>query len=223
MKSKAGGARIRGMGTHVEMQNENHNPPSAGATLFSRGPSNFPGAPTKNFSENHSLNTEAPSPTAAGVIVQPGEYHPGYCDQMLAFFDRPKMRETIETFTYKSGAVDERVKYVPNTPPHFSEFARKIGVTTRTLKKWAKEHPDFREAYDQCQEIFEEFMIDNGLTGGYGAIAMKFVAVNRTKMRDKTEHTEKRVDMNRVLDDIAAGKALPGGRIDGDDSSGDDF
>lgn len=218
------------MGTFEGSKNQNGNPPMGGGALFSRRPVNIPGAPTKNFSKNHSLNTEAPSDflpvaqnTSAGSVVQPGEYHPGYCDQMLAFFDRPKMRETIETFTYKSGAVDERVKYVPNTPPHFSEFARKIGVTTRTLKKWAKDHPDFREAYDTCQEIFEEFMIDNGLTGGYGAVAMKFVAVNRTKMRDKTEHTEKRVDMNRVLDDIAAGKALPGGRIDGDDSSFEDF
>lgn len=146
--------------------------------------------------------------------VQPGQYHPGYIDQMLRFFDRPKMREIIDTYTWKSGAVSEKIRYVPNTPPHFSEFARKIGVTTRTLKAWCRAHPEFKDAYDQCQEILEEFLIDNGLVGAYGAIAMKFVAVNRSKMKDKSVQENHTVNINEVLDMIAAGKLKPGGDME---------
>lgn len=226
------------MGTLAEMQNENSNPPLGAGALSARRAPFSPGAPAKNLNEKASGNFTPPRDFGAhvfSVLIPPapsvlpavekiasGEYHPGYIDQMLAYFDRPKMKETIETFTYRSGAVDKRVKYVANTPPHFSEFARQIGVTTRKLKLWAKNNPAFREAYETCQEIFEEFMIDNGLTGQYGAIAMKFVAVNRTKMRDKTESLSRTVNMNEVLDQIAAGKSLPGGRLEESESVGDD-
>lgn len=198
-------------------------PVSLGAPISS-APKNHP-----SFAESFTSN-EFPVPPAA---VQPveiipvekvaaGEYHPGIIDQMFEFFDRPKIKEIYDTYTWKSGAVTEKVRYVPNTPPHFSEFARKIGVTTRTLKRWASKHPEFRDAYEQCQEIFEEFLIDNGLTGSYGAIAMKFVAVNRSKMKDKVVQENQNVDINKVLDQIADGKVKPGGLLPEGDS-GDDY
>ena len=133
---------------------------------------------------------------------------------MIDYFDRPKTKKIYDTYTWKSGAVSEKERFVPNTPPHFSEFARSIGVTTRTLNRWAREHPEFREAYQVCQEIFEEFLIDNGLMGSYGAIAMKFVAVNRSKMKDKQVHENQSVDLNKVLDAIADGKVRPGGLME---------
>lgn len=151
---------------------------------------------------------------SAGEIVKPGQYHPGYAKQILAYFDRPKTRRVIDSYTWKSGAVSDKERFVPNTPPHFSEFARSIGVTTRKLKSWAKDHPEFKEAMEQCQEILEEFLIDNGLLGVYGSQAMIFVAKNKTKMKDKVIHENQHVDMNKVLDQIAEGKVRPGGMLD---------
>lgn len=172
-----------------------------------------PALGTKNFQP-----TVPPALPELPAVVKPGEYHPGYCAHIIAYFDKPKKREVWDTFTYKSGAESEKVRYVPNPPPMFSEYARSIGVSTRTLKKWGREHPEFQEALETCQEIFEEFIIENGLTGEYGAIAMKFVAVNKTRMRDKSEQTTKTVDMNKVLDQIAAGGIRPGGELLGDGS-----
>ena len=193
------------------------------------------GAPKENLPENHPTIAESftrgnkttvtfpssefqPVPADSSEhqiqIVKPGEYHPGYAEQMLRWFDRPKVKKIYDTYTWKSGAVSEKERFVANTPPHFSEFARSIGVTTRTLKRWARDHAEFGEAYQMCQEILEEFLIDNGLTGAYGAIAMKFVAVNRTKMKDKVVQENVTVDINKVLDGIAAGKVRPGGQLE---------
>lgn len=198
------------------------------------------GAPIKSAAENHQPIAESftsehidavssnefyipqDQPETAAVLpnqpasietVKRGEYHPGYIDQMYAYFDRPKNKEIIDTYTWKTGAVSEKIRYVPNTPPHFSEFARQIGVPTRRLKQWAQKYPEFRDAYEACQEILEEFLIDNGLVGSYGAIAMKFVAVNRSKMKDKVVQENQNVDLNKVLDQIAAGQVRPGGLL----------
>lgn len=146
-------------------------------------------------------------------VIKQGEYHPSYCAALLEWFDKPKMKRIVDSYTWKSGAVSEKERFVPNTPPHFSEFARSIGVSTRTLKKWASVHPEFKEAMESAQEILEEFLIDNGLIGAYGAISMKFVAVNKTKMKDKVVQENQMIDMNKVLDKIANGEVKPGGQM----------
>lgn len=213
------------MDTVQESQSKNQSPEGGVGPFNANFPTLSLGTHFKNFTENHPTVAESNTSfqPVAGEPVQPGEYHPGYIDQMLQYFDRPKMKEIIDTYTWRSGSVSEKSRFIPNTPPHFSEFARKIGVTTRRLKQWCREYPEFREAYEQCQEIFEEFLIDNGLTGSYGAIAMKFVAVNRSKMKDKQVHENHTLDMNDVLDRIAAGQVKPGGDMELPSASGDDY
>lgn len=215
-------------------KDQNQAPRVTPVPFFTREPADSLGVPKENFTKNHPTfaTTESPdvnpfqmapvqpappmvqAPETFSTVLKKGEYHPGYAEAMLQFFDKPKVQKIYDTYTWKSGAVTEKVREVPATPPHFSEFARSIGVTTRQLKKWARDHDDFREAYETCQEIFEEFLIDNGLTGSYGAIAMKFVAVNRTKMKDKVVTENVTLDINKVLDSIAAGNVKPGGQLD---------
>ena len=169
------------------------------------------------------LNPEPKVAIAPSEKVGPGEYHPGYCKQMYDFFNREKYRTITEEYTYKSGYVETKNKKVPNAPPEFSEFARSIGVTKRTLEKWRREHPEFAEAYDSCADLYEEFLVHHGLLGNYGAIFGKFVAVNRTRMKDKQETTTRVIDMRKVLDDIASGKLKPGGQLEALPGDGDDF
>lgn len=192
---------------------------------FAENNTTFPEAPTPSVSRETAVGvpretkiSPAPKNHLAGEIVQPGEYRPEYCEQMIAFFDRDKYTTITETYSWRNGSVEERSKKVPNVPPEFSEFARTIGVTSATLKKWARQHPEFREAYETCKEIYEEFLVHHGLLGNYGAIFGKFVAVNRTKMKDKQIHENRIIDMRKVLDDIAAGKLLPGGALPSEDS-----
>lgn len=231
-------AILEGM-SGAQFKGQNEAPPVSPGTPFSFVRQNSLGAQNKNVTKNHSIvspltretisgerfsNETEPAPFIPKIhdikdsrppeVLRPGDYHPGYCQQMLDWFDKPKTQVITDTYTWKSGAVSEKERHVPATPPHFSEFARSIGVSTRRLKIWARDHEEFREAYVMCEEILEEFLIDNGLTGAYGAIAMKFVAVNRTKMKDKVVTENVTLDINKVLDQIARGEVKPGGHLE---------
>lgn len=207
----------RGMEEHATQSHEFDTPRAGVAPLNFGSVANPLGVPIQNFSKNHltpTVSNTRSSDLLEGEKVPPGEYHPEYCKKMLEYFDKPKMIEIKDQYTWKSGAVSEKSRFVPAPLPHFSYFARSIGVSTRQLKAWRRKHEEFREAWDQCQEIVDEFLIDNGLVGGYGPVAMKFVAVNRTNMKDKQVHETRSIDMNKVLDQIAEGKVRPGGLLD---------
>lgn len=230
------GAHYRYMDPSTQWLNKSEAPVAGVGGRASGDTKTLPGAPIQNFSQKpfdqihltmekksgenfdqlSTLTTEEKSDEIFSTVtlLRNGEYYPGICNTMIAYFDQPKVRKIIDHYTWKSGAVEEKVREIPNTPPHFSEFARKIGVTTTKLKRWCKEHPEFKEAYITCQEILEEFLIDNGLTGGYQAVAMKFVAVNRSRMKDKTTEEKISFDFNKAMDQIAAGKIRPGGLLD---------
>lgn len=132
------------------------------------------------------------------------EYRPEFAEQMYSWFaNLEKFRIITETAYWKNG--EERTKQIQiaNPPPHFSEFARSIGTTERTLKRWAREHDEFAESYEACQAIIKEFLINNGLLKGYDPTFAKFAATNLTNMKDKTEHLNKNVDLNKILDKAA--------------------
>ena len=58
--------------------------------------------------------------------------------------------------------------------PTLTKFACKIGVTTRTLRNWRKENPDFDEACEYCEDLFDDIMDERALIGTVdGRVAMK--------------------------------------------------
>lgn len=74
--------------------------------------------------------------------------------------------------------------------PQMSEFARKIGVTVRTLENWAKKYKLFGEAYEECMDKQQEILINGGLAGGFNPKIVQFLLearANRTKGSAKTE------------------------------------
>lgn len=128
-------------------------------------------------------------------------YDPIFAENMyLWFVNKPKYRTVIETAYWKNGEERTKERQVPNPPPHFSEFAREIGVTEKILKKWAKAYPEFAESYEACSAIIKEFLIDNGLLKNYDPTFAKFAATYLTDMRDKTEVLKRTVDLNKILD-----------------------
>lgn len=70
-------------------------------------------------------------------IGRPTVYRPEFCEMMEAFFDIPLEREVIVDVPDVEGGVKER-RMVANTFPTFGRFAASIGVSSDTLRKWAK-------------------------------------------------------------------------------------
>ena len=97
-----------------------------------------------------------------GRAVATGKYKRSYCAEMVSYFEN----------------------YSGKGIPEFSKFARKIGVTTRTLENWVKKYPKFGEAYEICSEIKDERMKDGGLCGSYNSRVVIFLLEAERKRRE---------------------------------------
>lgn len=127
---------------------------------------------------------------------RPTKYKAEYCEQLLQHFDIEPWEER-EIPHYKT-VEGERVvawtdyKIMPVRMPTLRGFAKIIGLGISTLYDWInKEHAsfvqEFSDAFTYARDIRKEWLIDVGLSGTAPPASFKFVAVNCTDMRDKTE------------------------------------
>lgn len=131
----------------------------------------------------------------------PSKYKKEYCEQIIEFFDIDPYRE-IE--------LDKgRVQRIANKLPTFERFASNIGVVVNTLRNWADEFPEFLKAYNECEQLQKEILVQNGLIGGYQNNFAVFVAQNFTDMKVKQEIDNKSSDgsmspkkIERVIIDV---------------------
>ena len=114
-------------------------------------------------------------------------YKSEYCEKLIDFFDIPPYR----TFTSPEG----KISYIANDLPLFSSFAKSIRVTQLTLRKWAKNHPEFKEAMDIAKEMQEEILVTNSLRGTYTTAAAIFAQKNILGWSDKVK-TESVAEFN---------------------------
>ena len=137
------------------------------------------------------------------------EYEKTHGADMLEFFlSKSRSRIATETHYAKDGSLFEREKVVPNAPPMFSEFGRTIGVSDRTIKSWVKKYPEFAEAYEICQDIIQEFFVENGVKGNYASQFSIFAAKNLTRMKDVMVNKNENYDMKSILDAIERGQTV---------------
>ena len=118
----------------------------------------------------------------------PTKYDPKFCETILEFFDRNPYDEREIKFYDKNGKVYKtEIKMIPAKLPTLERFACDIGVDADTLLNWAKVHIEFFGAVVKAKNMQKDILIQNGLTGFYDAGFAKFVAINFTNMKDKTE------------------------------------
>ena len=97
---------------------------------------------------------------------------------------------------YKKKFIEEILLYFSAEPtkdaeyPTFEGFAKKIGVTVRTMERWAAEKEDFGEAYERCRDVQKRFLIIGGLTERYNSAFAKFLC-GVHGMSDKNAANEK--------------------------------
>ena len=118
-------------------------------------------------------------------------YHKSYCQKIIDFFD-VEPYEDREIPHYK-GKGDDKVlvwtdfKRMANRLPTLRNFAKSIGVGTRTVYHWLEKHEEFRHAFTHAQELRKWFLIENGLNGCYNPLFAKFTAINITDMVDSKD------------------------------------
>lgn len=88
--------------------------------------------------------------------------------------------------------------------PQFSEFARQIGVTLRTLENWAKKKKAFGEAYEECRDKQQEMLINGGLAGQFNPKIVTFLMEARAAQDKKTGSTVVVVRHERAEEDGVA-------------------
>jgi hypothetical protein len=162
---------------------------------------------------------------------RPSEYDPAFCDQLVTYFDtadyekdRSVTTETVSGDATKSVRKTE-VRSGCGTFPSFEQFAGSIGVTTQTLRNWARDYPDFSEAYARAKDRQKDWLMQNATSGLINAQWAIFLATNVTDMTDKhvVESQESTIDLrDKTPEQLAEIKALierarqiaaaPGGR-----------
>ncbi len=119
---------------------------------------------------------------------RPSKYKPEYCQLMVDMFSIPKYERVLkEVVNGKNDYHKEVYENLPNPLPTFEKFQRKIGIGHQCFWEWTKDIPEFGESYRVCKDLQKEFLNENALLEIYNPIYAKFVAINITDMRDKTE------------------------------------
>jgi len=138
----------------------------------------------------------------ANKVGRPSKFKKKYIKDIIDFFSvEPYEKEIMKTSKeyYATGTLkkeSEEYRLIPNKLPTLFSFARKIGVSYKTVWSWAfekeeaeldKDLKEFRNAYNEAKEMQKEFIISIGLSGAANAPFAIFTAKNVTDMRDKVE------------------------------------
>lgn len=120
-----------------------------------------------------------------GSISQASKYKPKFCKEILQYFDKKKIEEKRTTKINRSKTSSTECYEVVGIPPPLIEgFARKVGVSSRTLRNWTKKHKHFKDAYEKALDMQRVILIQNALRGQYNPYFMKIAAINLMAWKD---------------------------------------
>jgi len=80
-----------------------------------------------------------------------------------------------------------------STAPSFSKFARSIGATLNDIQEFRK-YAEFERAYEECNEIRRDYLIDNALCKRFDSSLTKFLLSSEFGMGDKKDDEEREID-----------------------------
>lgn len=126
-------------------------------------------------------------------VGRPTVYRPEFCEMMEAFFNIPLEREVFVDVPDGEGGVIKERRMVANTFPTFGRFAASIGVSSDTLRKWAKAKksdgtpvkPEFFWSYARARDLQESLLIEGGMSGVYDCRFAILAAKNILGWRDR--------------------------------------
>ena len=117
------------------------------------------------------------------------KYDEKYCNMLLEHFCETEREVIYEEEFYTDGTLKKRVPkiIIPPKYPTFEMFATSIGVTSRTLREWAKsgKYPRFSDAYARAKDMQLAIAKNNAMTKQYDGNFAKFVLINDHEMTDR--------------------------------------
>lgn len=133
---------------------------------------------------------DTPQPTEKKGPGRPTKYKPEFARLILEFFGKEPYTDV--DVPQPSGLVKRQ--RMATDPPMLSDFARSIGVSVKSLNRWAVDinvetgnpkHPEFVEAYARAREMQESLLARAGLLGLYDPRVVQFALKNLAGWADQ--------------------------------------
>ena len=126
---------------------------------------------------------------------QPTKYKPEYCQALMDFFDQEPWEDVkFPIYDAEGNKTKDITKRLPRKLPSLVDFAKSINVGISTAYDWVNPDHDsyqkqFSDTYKNSAKRLQKWVLTHGaMTGYYNPGFAKFVAVNISEMRDKTDH-----------------------------------
>lgn len=127
-----------------------------------------------------------PAPPVKRREGRPTLYHPGLCDDIIEFFDRPLYIKKIERKNI-DGDWAEVEHEVPNRTPFLIHWVLKHNICMQTPHNWCVQHPEFLVAYNKAKALQENFLVEHGVKGDHNGFMTFQTLKNVAGWRDKQE------------------------------------
>ena len=136
------------------------------------------------------------SPICGGDNLAQTRYKKIYCTEIVEYFsrflemrDEPVKDDATERRGMIPVVIENGKASVQEKPcsgyPSMVKFAKKIGVTPRTLRNWRDKYPEFDEACEFADEIQDEVLNERALFEQVdGRVAMKIRELKLNNKRD---------------------------------------
>lgn len=127
------------------------------------------------------------------------KYKKRYSKDVLEYFlrfidmrDDPDLTDAATVMGMPHIAVEDGKAIKQTRPcsgyPTLTKFAIKIGISPRTISNWRAEFPEFDEACEFCENIFEDVLDERALSGTVdGRVAMKIRELKQNAKRESSE------------------------------------
>ena len=84
--------------------------------------------------------------------------------------------------------------------PSFTKFARSIGATIEDIQRFRK-YAEFERAYEECNEIRRDYLIDNALCKRFDSSLTKFLLTSEFGMGERKNDEDTDIEFTlKVLD-----------------------
>jgi len=120
----------------------------------------------------------------------PTKYRPEYCKKIIDYFSVDPF-ETIKDEEGKDTGI-YRHKF-----PSLERFSQSLGISVKSLERWAKEYPDFCLAVEKSKQLQQAFLTESAMYGMTNTTFSIFTAKNIFGWSDQGPNAYAKINFSR--------------------------